>query len=66
METKYRDLQLEEICEKLLCLMDSFWEAITGANVDLNWLLKVRSHIYKIEKEQQKIKQKNCLVFLEI
>ena len=38
--------------------MDNFWEAITGANVDLNWLLKVRSYFNKIEKEQKKIKCK--------
>ena len=38
--------------------MDSFWEAIAGANLDLNWLLKVRSPLDKIEKEQEKIKWK--------
>ena len=29
---------LEENCEKLICLMASFWEAIVSANVDLNCL----------------------------
>ena len=38
--------------------MDSFWEVIAGANVDLNWLIKVRSHPDKIEKEQEKVKRK--------
>ena len=38
--------------------MDSFWEVIAGANVDLNWLIKVRSHLDKIEKEQEKVQQK--------
>ena len=33
-------------------------EAIVGANVDLNWLIKVRSHLDKIEKEQEKVKRK--------
>ena len=66
METNCRDLLLEEHCEKLFCLMDSFWEVIAGANVDLNWLIKVRSHLDKIEKEQGKLSGKICLVFLEI
>ena len=38
--------------------MNSFWEEIGGANVDLNWLIKVRSHLDKIEKEQEKVKWK--------
>ena len=38
--------------------MNSLSEAIAGANIDLNWLLKVRSHLDKIGKEQEKIKQK--------
>ena len=38
--------------------MNSLPEAIAGANIDLNWLLKVRSHLDKIGKEQEKIKQK--------
>ena len=58
MEIKCRDLLLEEHCEKLFCLMDSFWEEIAGANVDLNWLVKVRSHLDKTEKEQEKVKWK--------
>ena len=38
--------------------MDSFWEVIAGANVNLNWLIKIRSHLDKTEKEQEKVKQK--------
>ena len=34
MERKCRDLLLEEHCEKLFCLMDSFWEVIAGVNVN--------------------------------
>ena len=59
MQTKCRDLLLEKHCKKLFCLIDSFWEAIASAKVNLNWLLKVRSHLYKIEQKQEKIKQKN-------
>ena len=58
MERKCRDLLLEEHCEKLFCSMNSFWEVIAGANVDLNWLIKVRSYLDKIEKEQEKVKRK--------
>ena len=52
MEAKCWDLLLKEHCEKLFCLMDTFWEVIAGANVDINWLLKVKSNFDKIEKEQ--------------
>ena len=38
--------------------IDNFWQAIAGPNIDLNWLLKVRIHLDKIEKEQGKIKWK--------
>ena len=58
MERKYRDLLLEEHCEKLFYLMDSFWEVIPGANVSLNCLIKIRSHPDKIEKVQEKVKRK--------
>ena len=57
-EIKCRDLLLKEHCEKLFYLLDSFWEEIAGANVNLNWLIKVRSHLDKTEKEQEKIKRK--------
>ena len=48
MKRKCRDLLLEEHCENFFCLMDSFWEVIAGANVNLNWLIKIRSHLDKI------------------
>ena len=44
--------------------MNNFWKVIAGANVDLNWLIKVRTHLHKIEKEKKS--GKSCLVFLEI
>ena len=28
---------------------------IVGANVDLNWLIKVKSHLDKIEREQEEV-----------
>ena len=38
--------------------MDSFWVEISGKGVDICWLVRVRGHIDKVEKEQQRIKQK--------
>ena len=34
--------------------MDCFWEAIVDADVDISWLVKVRNHLDKIEKEHAK------------
>ena len=58
MERKCWDLLLEELCEQLFCLMDSFWGVIAPRNVNLNWLIKVRSHLDKIEKIHEKVKRK--------
>ena len=33
-------------------------EVIAGANVNLNWIIKIRSHLGKIEKEQKNVKRK--------
>ena len=57
-EWKCRDLLLEEHCKKLFYLMSCFWEAIVDVNVDISWLVKVRNHLDKIEKEQAKTKRK--------
>ena len=38
--------------------MDTFLEVIAGANVNLNWIIKIRSHLDKIEKEQENVKRK--------
>ena len=57
-ERKCRDLLLEEYCDKLFTLMDSFWVEIRGKSIDIYWLVKVRGHLDKIEQEQQRIKQK--------
>ena len=64
MESKCRDLLLEEHCQKLFSLMNFFGEAIVDLDVDISWLVKVRNHLDKIEKEQAKIKRKQA--FLEI
>ena len=58
MESKCRDLLLEEHCKKLFSLMNFFWEAIVDVDVDISWLVKVRNHLDKIEKEQAKTKRK--------
>ena len=57
-EMKCRDLFLEDYCSKLFSLMDSFWVEISGKPVDICWLVRVRGHLDKVEKEQQRIKQK--------
>ena len=55
---KCRDLLLEEYCSKLFSLMDNVWVQISGKRVDICWLVRVRGHLDKVEKEQQRIKQK--------
>ena len=37
--------------------MKCFWEAIFDVDVDIGWLVKVRNHLDKIEKEQAKTKR---------
>ena len=60
---KYRDLLLEEYCIKLLSLMDTFRLEISSKRVDMCWLMKVKDHFDKADKEQRGIRQKRCLVF---
>ena len=43
--------------------MDTFWVEISGKRVDMCWLMKVKDHSDKADKEQQRIKQKSCLDF---
>ena len=43
--------------------MDTFWVEISGKRVDMCWLMKVKDHFDKADKEQQRIKQKRCPVF---
>ena len=61
-EMKCRDLLLAEYCNKLVSLMDSFWTEISGKRVDICWLMKARGDLDKVEKEQQRIKQKKLSI----
>ena len=58
MEMKCWDLLLEEYCNKLFSLMDSFWVEISSKRVDICWLVRVRGHLDKVETGQQRIKQR--------
>ena len=58
MESKCRDLLLEEHCTKLFYLMNCFWKAIVDGDADISWLVKVRNYLDQIEKEQAKTKRK--------
>ena len=55
---RYRDFLLQEHCKKLFNLMGIFWYDIKYVEVDVNWLLKVKTHLEKLEKIQSKIKRK--------
>lgn len=47
--------------------MDSFWEEIANVGDDVDWLVKVKTHLDKIEKEQVKTKRKKIwLTFLKV
>ena len=59
MESQFWDLLLKEYCKKVIYLLSCFWEAIVYVNVDITWLVNVRNHLDKIEKEQAKIKRKS-------
>ena len=54
----WRDLLLQEHCKKLFDLMDIFWCDIKYVELDVNWLLKVKTHLDKLEKIHSKIKWK--------
>ena len=45
-----RDLLLQEHCKRLFNLMDTFWRDIKYVEVDVIWLLKVKTHLDKLEK----------------
>ena len=53
-----RDLLLQEHCKKLFNFMDTFWCDIKYVEVDVIWLMKVKTHLDKLEKIQSKIKRK--------
>ena len=58
LDGRCRDLLLQEHCKKLFNLIDTFWCHIKYAEVDANWLLKVKTYLDKLEKIQSKIKRK--------
>ena len=53
-----RDLLLQKHCKKLFNLMDIFLCVIKCVEVDVNWLLKVKIHLDKLEKIQSQFKRK--------
>ena len=53
---KYQDILFKEHSKKLLLLMDGFWVEIGGRGININWLVKVRGHLNKVENEQTKSK----------
>ena len=53
---KSRYLLLEEYCIKLVPLIDNFLLQISGKRVGVCCFVKVRGHLDKVEKEQQRIK----------
>ena len=46
--------------------MDSFWLEISGKYIDICWLVTVRGHLDKFEKEQQRITQKKSYVLFQV
>ena len=55
---KYRALLLEESCNKQFSLMNSYQVQNSSKPIYMCWLVKVRGHLEKDEKEQLRIKQK--------
>ena len=49
---------LQEHCIKLFNLTDIFWCDIKCVELDITWLLKVKTHLDKLEKTQSKFKRK--------
>ena len=49
---------LQEHCIKLFNLTDIFWCDIKCVELDITWLLKVKTHLDKLEKIQSKFKRK--------
>ena len=57
LDRRYHDLLLQEHCKKLFNLMDSFLCDIKYVEVDVNWLLKVKTHLDKLEKIQLEMEE---------
>ena len=54
LDRRYRDLLLQEHCNKLSNLMGNFWCDISYAEVDAFWLLKVKTNLTSLIKFSQK------------
>ena len=67
-DIKYQDILCKEHTKKLFLLMDSFWVEIGVKGININWLVKVRGHLNKVENEQTKNKQKRlpALLFFQV
>ena len=57
-DNKCRTLLLQEHRNKLVLLMDSFWDEIKDFNFDWKWLFKLRNHLEKVERKLQETKLK--------
>ena len=53
-----RDLSLQEHCKKLFNVMDIFWCDVKYVELDITWLLKVKTHLDKLDEIQSTIKWK--------
>ena len=47
-------------------LIDRFWEVINDLSVDIDWLVKNKNHMDKIQWKKTKAKGKMVVAFLEI
>ena len=58
MNGRCRDLSLQEHCKKLFNVMDIFWCDVKYVELDITWLLKVKTHLDKLDEIQSTIKWK--------
>ena len=49
---------------KLFSSVNSFWKEIVGKGININWLVKFRGHLDKVEEEQTKNKEKRLPALL--
>lgn len=66
MQFKCWDLIRKKYFQKLFHLIDRFWEVINDLSVDIDWLVKNKNHMDKIQWKKTKAKGKMVVAFLEI
>ena len=66
MQFKCWDLLTKKYFQKLFHLIDRFWEVINDLSVDIDWLVKNKNHMDKIQWKKTKAKGKMVVAFLEI